>query len=93
MDTKKLALVSLVQMPGYAVLLQYFTEGCKNLEIDMLNTPPADEKAVLAAHREAVGAWKLFKEVTARISRDVGEMLPKPELTEKELEELHLSHL
>jgi hypothetical protein len=96
MNPEQLALVALVQMPGYPVLLKYFEEGCRNLETDMLNTDPADEKAVLARHRLAVGAWQLLREVTARINflRDAAMAAPKPaEFSQKELEELHLNVL
>ena len=77
MDTKKTALLQLVNLPGWAVLIEYFEQGCKDLEADVMNADPADEKKVLAAHRIAVGGWRLLLEVQARIKNDLSELEPK----------------
>jgi len=88
-------LAQLVSLPGYQIILEYFEQGAKDLEADLLNTDPTKPEEIVARHRIVNGGWRLYHETRARIAADVAKIVePEPEpLTEKEKEELYLKSL
>lgn len=93
--TKLLVLAQLVALPGYRILLEYFEQGARDLEADLLNADPTKPEEIVARHRIVNGGWRLYHETKARIARDVASVIePEPaELTEREKEELYLKSL
>jgi hypothetical protein len=51
----------------YPDLLDVLEMVCIEKETDLINTDPADEKAVLANHRMAKAAWQIFTHMQEKI--------------------------
>lgn len=93
MDTAKAALVTLVNMPGYQVLLDIFEQQICALEVAVFQTNPAHVEEVLAAHRVAVGARWAFEEAKKAVERAATLPEQQKPLTQKEQEELYIKSL
>lgn len=92
-DTARAALITLTNMPGYAVLIDIFELQVARLEQAVLETNPAKESEVLAAHRVAVGARWAFEEGKKAVDREVSAKEGEKPLTQKEMEELYIKSL
>jgi hypothetical protein len=93
--TKRAGLITLVNLPGFATLLEIFNEQCVALERAVFEIDPADGERIQAGQRVAVGARWAFEEMKKRVSREVNEQVEanqKP-LSQKEQDELYLKSL
>jgi hypothetical protein len=72
-------------------LLDVMEQTCIEVETDLINTSAADENAVLANHKMAKAAWKMFTHFQEKIFSEsslylesVAKKPPVPELTPEE---------
>ena len=75
----------------YPDVLDVMEMVCIETETSLINTDPADEKAVLANHKMAKAAWQIFTHMQEKIEsesqlylRSVARQPPVPELTRQE---------
>jgi hypothetical protein len=95
MESKLAALISIINLPGYAVLCEYFQREIRTMENEVFKISPEEKEHVLAAHRVALGARWAFDLTMKKIDADVRRALEeqKPQLTEAQLDELHVRTL
>ena len=84
-------LLSLRESEGWPDLLDVMEMCCIEIETDLINTPADDEAAVVANHKMAKAAWKIFTHLQAKVDEEISQYLasvaPKPlvpELTAQE---------
>lgn len=84
-------LASLYSSDVWPDALDVFEQCCIEMETDLINTPVAHEDAVLANHRLAQAAWRMFTHFQEKIQaqallymESVAPKPPVPELTAEE---------
>jgi hypothetical protein len=60
-------LMALLQMPGYRVLTKIFESEIDQMQVDMMNADPTNEKEVLVRHNLALAAGMFYQRVVNRI--------------------------
>jgi hypothetical protein len=78
-DVQRQSLYQMVQHPGYTVLLDMMESFCFEQENVVMNTPPADEKNVLAEHRVGRGMWLFFLKLQNQVRYEINELFAPPE--------------
>jgi hypothetical protein len=76
---------------GWADLLDVMEMCCIEIETDLINTPSENEAAVVANHKMAKAAWKIFTHLQMKVDEEISLYLasvapkpPVPELTPQE---------
>lgn len=85
-------LLSLRESEVWPDLLDVMEMCCIEIETELINTAAADEAAVLANHKMAKAAWKIFTHLQSKVDEEISQYLasvaPKPlipEPTEREM--------
>jgi hypothetical protein len=76
---------------GWPDLLDVMEMCCIEIETDLINTPSENEAAVVANHKMAKAAWKLFTHMQMKVDEEISlymaSVAPKPlvpEMTQQE---------
>jgi hypothetical protein len=84
-------LLALINSEVYPDVLDVLEMVCIETETKLINTDPADSRAVLANHRMAKAAWQMFTHMQEKIATEAANHLrtvnrepPVPELTPHE---------
>jgi hypothetical protein len=90
-STQRRNLYNLLRSEIYPDLLDVLEMVCIETETKLINTDPADEKAVLANHRMAKAAWQMFTHMQEKLDAEtklflasIAKPTPVPELTLEE---------
>lgn len=63
-------LMSILNMPGYAIMTRIFESEIDQMQVDMMNADPTNEKEVLAKHNLALAAGMFYQRVINRLHND-----------------------
>lgn len=80
-------LEDLFNSDGYEVLQILMQRACEGFTTALLETDPADDKRVLAAHRVAHSAWLFNRSIEKQIEIEL-ELLKAEKLEDRELEKI-----
>jgi hypothetical protein len=67
-ETEVAQLMTLVQMPGYEILKKIYIAEVDQLQVDMMNADPTNEKEVLAKHNLALAAGMFYQRVSNKVA-------------------------
>jgi hypothetical protein len=86
-------ILNLIRSEIYPDLLDVLEMVCIEQESVLINTDPADEKAVLANHKMAKAAWQIFTHMQDKMQSEsklflasIAKQTPVPQLTPEEME-------
>ena len=66
-------LMALLQHPGYDVLERIYSSEIDQLQVDMMNADPLNEREVLVKHNLALAAGMFHQRVVNRIANEIQE--------------------
>lgn len=92
-QASRAALAAMMQMPGWQVFKNLFEFQVVLLERGVFSVDPAQKEEVLANHRMAVGARLLYDNTLRDLDNKLKPETKQPQLTQKELEEIHIANL
>jgi hypothetical protein len=87
-DQDREDLLAIVDDPGYQVVLKIMKGTCRGFTDALLNSDPADDKAVLSAHVIAQSSWLFLDSVTKQVSAQVEVAMDEQRAIEQQLKDL-----
>lgn len=87
-DKDREDLLGIVDSLGYKVLLKIVQGTCRGFTDALLNTDPANEKAVLSAHIIAQSSWLFLKSLREQVAAHVEAAFDEQRQVEQRLKEL-----
>ncbi len=87
-DQDREDLLAIVDDPGYQVVLKIMKGTCRGFTDALLNSDPADDKAVLSAHVIAQSSWLFLDSVTKLVAAQVEVAMDDQRAIEQRLSDL-----